>query len=84
MAIAYNKQEVGVDTNLERVGFRLLGLKKKSKFNSNRVKKFLEAIQDKSKPGDFNQALMDLGAAFVKPKQFIAVSALLHPNVKQH
>ena len=28
LAIAYNKQEVGVDTNLERVGFRLLGLKK--------------------------------------------------------
>ena len=28
LAIAYNKQEVGIDTNLERVGFRLLGLKK--------------------------------------------------------
>ena len=68
LAIAYNKQEVGVDTNLERVGFRLLGLKKKSKFNSNRVKKFLETIQDKSKPGDFNQALMDLGSSFCQAK----------------
>ena len=68
LAIAYNKQEVGVDTNLERVGFRLLGLKKKSKFNNNRVKKFLENIQDKSKPGDFNQALMDLGSSLCQAK----------------
>ncbi|MDG1900241.1 MAG: A/G-specific adenine glycosylase [Candidatus Marinimicrobia bacterium] len=68
LAIAYNKQEVGVDTNLERVGFRLLGLKRKSKFNRNRVKKFLETIQDKSKPGDFNQALMDLGSSFCQAK----------------
>ena len=68
LAIAYNQQEVGIDTNLERVGFRLLGLKKKSKFNSNRVKKFLEDIQDKSKPGDFNQALMDLGSSFCQAK----------------
>tara|TARA_B100001250_G_scaffold84279_1_gene69626 strand:+ start:1356 stop:2390 length:1035 start_codon:yes stop_codon:yes gene_type:complete len=68
LAIAYNQQEVGVDTNLERVGFRLLGLKKKSKFNNNRVRKFLENIQDKSKPGDFNQALMDLGSSFCQAK----------------
>ena len=68
LAIAYNKQEVGVDTNLERVGFRLLGLKRKSKFNRNRVKKFLETNQDKSKPGDFNQALMDLGSSFCQAK----------------
>ena len=68
LAIAHNQQEVGIDTNLERIGFRLLGLKKKSKFNSNRVKKFLEDIQDKSKPGDFNQALMDLGSSFCQAK----------------
>ena len=69
LAIAYNQTEVGIDTNLERIGFRLLGLKKKSKFNNNRVKKFLETIQDKSKPGDFNQALMDLGSNFCKAKE---------------
>ena len=68
LAIAYNQTEVGIDTNLERIGFRLLGLKKKSKFNHNRVKKFLETIQDKSKPGDFNQALMDLGSNFCQAK----------------
>ena len=68
LAIAYNQQEVGVDTNIERIGFRLLGLKKKSRFNSNRVKKFLETAQDKSKPGDFNQALMDLGSSFCQAK----------------
>jgi len=62
LAIAFNQNEVGIDTNLERVGFRLLGLKKKSKFNKNKVRKFLEKTQDKKHPGDFNQALMDLGS----------------------
>ena len=68
LAIAYNQTEVGIDTNLERIGFRLLGLKKKSKFNNNRVKKFLEDKQDKAHPGDFNQALMDLGSNVCQAK----------------
>jgi len=68
LAIAFNQPEVGVDTNLERIGFRLLGLKKKSKFNNNRVKKFLETTQDQTNPGDFNQALMDLGSNFCQAK----------------
>jgi len=63
LAIAFNQNEVGIDTNLERVGFRLLGLKKKSKFNKNKVRKFLEKTQDRNHPGDFNQALMDLGSS---------------------
>ena len=68
LAIAFNQTEVGVDTNLERIGFRLLGLKKKSRFNNSRVKKFLEDKQDKEYPGDFNQALMDLGSNFCQAK----------------
>lgn len=68
LAIAFNQAEVGIDTNLERIGFRLLGLKKKSKFNNDRVKKFLEAKQDKEYPGDFNQALMDLGSNVCQAK----------------
>ena len=41
LAIAYNQQEVGVDTNIERIGFRLLGLKKKSRFNIVSVLKLM-------------------------------------------
>ena len=63
LAIAFNKSEVGIDTNLERISFRLLGLKKRSKFNQNRARKFLENVQDRESPGDFNQALMDLGSS---------------------
>ena len=68
LAIAYNQNEVGIDTNLERIGFRLLGLKKKTKINNKRVKNFLEKAQDLKNPGDFNQALMDLGSSFCKSK----------------
>ncbi|MEC7822822.1 MAG: A/G-specific adenine glycosylase [Candidatus Neomarinimicrobiota bacterium] len=63
LAIAFNQNQVGIDTNLERISFRLLGLKKKSKLNKNKARKFLERIQDKKNPGDFNQALMDLGSS---------------------
>ena len=68
LAIAFNKSEVGIDTNLERISFRLLGLKKRSKFNQNRARKFLENVQDRESPGDFNQALMDLGSSFCQAK----------------
>ena len=63
LAIAFNKNEVGIDTNLERISYRLLGLKKRSNFNQNRARKFLENMQDRDSPGDFNQALMDLGSS---------------------
>ena len=39
LAIAF-KKSVGVDTNLERIGYRVLGLKKKTKRNQKRVIRF--------------------------------------------
>ena len=66
LAIAYKEKYVGIDTNLERIGYRQLGLKTKSKRNQKRVVMFLEKNQSSSRPGDFNEALMDLGSSLCK------------------
>ena len=66
LAIAYNHQAVGIDTNLERIGYRQLGLKAKSKRNQQRVINFLEKNQSIDRPGDYNEALMDLGSSLCK------------------
>ena len=66
LAIAFKKNFVGVDTNLERIGYRILGLKTKTKRNHNRVIRFLEENQCTENPGDYNEALMDLGSSLCK------------------
>ena len=60
------KNLVGIDTNLERIGYRILGLKTKTKRNQKRVIGFLEENQCTENPGDYNEALMDLGSSLCK------------------
>ncbi len=66
LAIAFKKKLVGIDTNLERIGYRILGLKTKTKRNQKRVIGFLEENQCTKNPGDYNEALMDLGSSLCK------------------
>jgi len=66
LSIAFKKKFVGVDTNLERIGYRVLGLKSKTKRNQTRVVRFLENNQSLERPGDYNEALMDLGSSLCK------------------
>jgi A/G-specific adenine glycosylase len=66
LAIAFKKNLVGIDTNLERIGYRILGLKTKTKRNQKRVIRFLEENQCPKNPGDYNEALMDLGSSLCK------------------
>lgn len=61
LSIAFNKQNLSLDTNLVRVGARLLGIKKLSAYNIKRIKNYLEKYLPENRPGDFNEALMDLG-----------------------
>ena len=63
LSIAFNKSYVAIDTNLERIGYRILGLKSKTNLNQKRVIKFLENNQNINRPGDYNEALMDLGSS---------------------
>tara|TARA_Y100001934_G_C12385631_1_gene795462 strand:- start:10358 stop:11419 length:1062 start_codon:yes stop_codon:yes gene_type:complete len=67
-SIAFNKPYPAIDTNAIRVTSRIIGIKKLTKFNRNRIKNFLDKILLLSSPNQFNQGLMDLGAAICTPK----------------
>ena len=69
-SIAFGKDEPALDGNLKRVYARLFDLKEP--IDSPKGEKFLWDIARKNLPkgkaGDFNQALMDLGATICTPK----------------
>ena len=67
MAIAFNKPFIPLDGNVERVLKRLFYLRKKkeiSKDNLNRKKLFFGTSK---RPGDYAQAIMEVGALICKP-----------------
>lgn len=71
-SIAFNQPQPAVDGNVMRVLSRLFELSLDIGKASNR-KVFEEMIRhliDKERPGDFNQALMDLGATICTPKNY--------------
>lgn len=68
LSIAFNQPHCAIDGNHRRVLYRFLGLKKRSKRNESRIAKILKAQIEIGRPGDINQALMDIGSAICKPK----------------
>lgn len=69
LSIAYNKPEHAVDGNVMRVLSRVLHIEDDIALPKTR-KVFEEAVDmliDKEHPGDFNQAIMDLGAMICTP-----------------
>ena len=65
-AIAFNQPSAVVDTNVTRVVARLHGLTKPSK---QQVIDLVAAMTPADRPGDFAQAMMDLGATICRPRQ---------------
>ncbi|QCR33756.1 A/G-specific adenine glycosylase [Lysinibacillus sp. SGAir0095] len=69
LSIAYKKAEHAVDGNVMRVLSRVLHIEEDIALHKTR-KVFEEAVEmliDEQHPGDFNQALMDLGAMICTP-----------------
>jgi A/G-specific adenine glycosylase len=64
-AIAFGEQAAAVDTNVERVVARLNGLRKMSRADAERLTLELMPLE---RPGDFVQAMMDLGATVCRPR----------------
>ena len=58
-----------VDGNVKRVMARLTSRKKLSQHNLRFIKSKLLKLMDKNRPGDFNQAMMELGACVCLPKK---------------
>jgi A/G-specific adenine glycosylase len=65
-AIAFGERVAVVDTNVERVMARLHGLKREYKAA---LPDLVLAMTPAERPGDFAQAMMDLGATVCRPRQ---------------
>ena len=68
LSIAFNKNFVAIDGNVKRVIARIIGRKKLSKYNLNYIKSFLLKNMDRNRAGDFNEAVMELGACICLPR----------------
>jgi A/G-specific adenine glycosylase len=70
LSIAFDKPVPAVDGNVRRVMSRLLALRKPLRDASvqKKIERAVEALIPKDRPGQFNQALMDLGATVCLPR----------------
>ena len=64
-SIAFSEPVAVVDGNVERVLHRLFGSSMNEEGNWQRA----EALLDRARPGDFNQAMMELGATVCTPRE---------------
>lgn len=69
LSIAFQKKYAVVDGNVIRVVTRYLGIEDdiRKAFTKNLVKQYVDEIIPENQPGDFNQAVMELGATVCKP-----------------
>jgi A/G-specific adenine glycosylase len=68
-AIAYGRQAVVIDGNVERVMSRLFEIRTPLPEAKPEIRALLEGLVPSSRPGDFAQAMMDLGATICTPKR---------------
>jgi A/G-specific adenine glycosylase len=78
-AIAFGEKAPAVDTNIERVVARLHGLRQPSRPEIERLS--LE-LMPSERPGDFVQAMMDLGATICRPRNPRCGECPLAPECK--
>jgi A/G-specific adenine glycosylase len=67
-AIAFNKPHAAVDGNVERVISRLDAMEVPLPQSKPQIRARAESLMTTERPGDFVQALMDLGATICTPK----------------
>jgi len=67
LSIAFNKPYPVIDGNVRRVVSRILGIKRFTKYNINRINNFLKSIISVKNPGEFNQGMIEIGALLCKP-----------------
>ena len=68
MAIAFNKDFIGIDGNVERLVARLFGYKNNKKNFKSSIFLKLQEIKSQNKFSEFAQALMEIGALICSPK----------------
>jgi A/G-specific adenine glycosylase len=67
-SIAFGDPAAAVDGNVERVITRWASLESQTKEISRSIREIADQLLDRQRPGDFNQAMMELGATICLPK----------------
>ncbi|MDA9177763.1 A/G-specific adenine glycosylase [Candidatus Pelagibacter sp.] len=68
LAIVFDQQIIPLDGNIERVLKRILNLKTEEEIKKENLHKQKKIFGKTSRPGDYAQALMEIGALLCKPK----------------
>ncbi len=69
-SIAFHRKIPLIDANVRRVMMRIIGIECQiSTKHDKYILKQLDSLIPETKPGDFNQAMMELGALICKPKE---------------
>lgn len=79
-AIAFNIPAAVVDGNVERVVSRLFAIKTMMPQAKAEIRTFTQQITPQDRPGDFAQAMMDLGATICTPKKPACLACPLQDN----
>ena len=67
VSIAYNKLAFPIDGNIQRIVSRLFEIRDEIKNDKTNILENLKEIFSQKRPGDFAQAMMDLGSIICKP-----------------
>ena len=84
LAIAFNKPYIPLDGNIERVIKRLLNLKSETEISKENLIKKKKILGTSDRPGDYAQALMELGALICKPKKPLCEKCPLTKKCKSY
>jgi len=84
LAIAFNKPYIPLDGNIERVIKRLLNLKSETEIRKVNLIKKKKIFGISGRPGDYAQAIMELGALICKPKKPFCEKCPLTKNCKSY
>jgi A/G-specific adenine glycosylase len=68
-AIAFGRRAVAIDGNIERVIARLYAVEAELPAAKAEIRACAEALVPQRRPGDFTQAMMDLGATICTPRK---------------
>ena len=79
-SIAFNAPLAVVDSNVNRIVSRFKGYTVEPLKNKKAIQKYMNSILDTKRPGDFNQAMMDLGRYICKPTSPLCTSCPLAPQ----
>ena len=67
--IAFDRRAVAIDGNIERVIARLFAMEAPLPGAKSEIRRLAETLVPQFRPGDFTQAMMDLGATICTPKK---------------